>query len=540
MGGSAMSSHAQLQDLVVHDDERLRRRNWRAIGAIALAAACVLALQALLHGHFSAIDEYDDGVYFGASVELFHGVLPYRDFAFIQPPLITVWMFPFAATSSIAGTATAMEMGRIFVDLVTVTNIVLVGALVRRRTTLQVIVATGLMAFSQGTIRSSQTILLEPFLVLACLVALLCIMDGETIASSSRRHWWCGLFFGMAGATKVWAVFPLLAVVIVLSKIGDHPRWRVIAGTAIGFFVCTLPFAAAAPITFVKEVVLTQAIRNAGGFPPPQRLADLTGIPGFSTLAFRGNLAAQILISLTVMVGFAALLVAVARGESWRGSALDRLAVWGTLCVGLGLLLSPTYYYHYSGFMAPFVALLVSSFFGRFEHRDDRSTTARLLSRHAVSSHLVAALAIATLGGAVAVEVTHLPVAPHVDDAVSDAIPNHGCVLYSNPTLALLDNRFTADISGCPRVIDWLGQERVLDSGHSVVLSDAQNRRLQGEINHWISTSDAVVLEKGNLGIDSANVDYLHTHFDREAHIPRGLRIYRRESRQPSRIDRDS
>jgi alpha-1,2-mannosyltransferase len=219
-----MSQEPQCLELIENEDERRIRRNWRVIGAIAVAAAGVLALQALLHGHLSAIDEYDDSVYFGASIELLHGVMPYRDFAFIQPPLITVWMLPFAATSSIVGTASAMEMGRIFVDIVTVTNIVLVGALVRRRTTLQVIAATGLMAFSQGTVRSSQTILLEPFLVLACLVALLCLMDGETITTSSRRHWWCGVCFGVAGATKVWAIFPLLAVVIVLSRSGMLPR----------------------------------------------------------------------------------------------------------------------------------------------------------------------------------------------------------------------------------------------------------------------------------------------------------------------------
>jgi len=186
------------------------RRNWVVIIGIATLALCVLLLQALLHGHFSAVDEYDDGVYFGASVELVHGVLAYRSFAFIQPPLITVWMFPFAAASTVTGTAVAMEAARFFVGLVTVTNVVVVGALVRRRSTLQVVAATGVMAFSQGTIRSSQTILLEPFLVLACLLAFLCLMDGENLTASSRRIWWCGLFLGVAGATKLWASFHFL------------------------------------------------------------------------------------------------------------------------------------------------------------------------------------------------------------------------------------------------------------------------------------------------------------------------------------------
>jgi hypothetical protein len=113
-----------------------------------------------------------------------------------------------------------------------------------------------------------------------------------------------------------------------------------------------------------------------------------------------------------------------------------------------------------------------------------------------------------------------------VGDAVSDAIPGHGCVLYVNPTLALLDNRFTSDVSGCPDVIDWQGQERVLDDGIASASSDFTNRHLQTVLGRWIDSSDAVVLQAGNPGLDSSNVQYLRTHFAREADIPRGLRIF--------------
>jgi alpha-1,2-mannosyltransferase len=283
---------------VEETDHPLLRRNWTVIAGIACAALVVLALQAFLHQHYSAVDEYDDGVYFGASVELLHGVLPYRDFAFIQPPMITVWMFPFAALSTLTGTAVAMEAGRFFVDLVSVTNVVLMGALVRRRPTFQVVVATAAMAFSQGTIRASQTILLEPFVVLACLVAFLFLMEGEGVTSSSRRLWWCGIFLGIAGATKVWAVFPLLAAVIVLASVGLRAQRKVVAGAAIGFVACSLPFLIGAPISFFKQVVVTQAIRNTEGFTVMTRVADLTEIPGLSSSIERhSNLGSALLPS---------------------------------------------------------------------------------------------------------------------------------------------------------------------------------------------------------------------------------------------------
>ncbi len=79
------------------------------IGMAALAVLGFLLFQALNHGHLGAVDEYDDGVYFGASIQLAHGILPYRDFAFIQPPLITVWLLPLAALTSWLSTGVAME-----------------------------------------------------------------------------------------------------------------------------------------------------------------------------------------------------------------------------------------------------------------------------------------------------------------------------------------------------------------------------------------------------------------------------------------------
>lgn len=505
------------------------RVNWAVIVVIAAAAASVLALQAFLHGHFSALDEYDDGVYFGASIELFHGLLPYRDFAFIQPPMITVWMLPFAAVSSVTGTAAAMEAARFFVDIVSVTNVVLVGVLVRRRTTLQVIVATGLMAFSQGTIRSSQTILLEPFLVLACLIALLCLVDGEGITSSARRLWWCGAFFGIAGATKVWAILPFAAVVIVLSRRGHRSRRKVIGGAIVGFVACSFPFIIGAPASFFQQVVLTQAVRNAGGLPFPQRLADLTGIPMLSTSIAKGSPFGSLVLSLVLIALGTAAAVSWRRRREAPWLPLARVAGWSTLLVGCALLISPTYYYHYSGFMAPFSALLVSSMMGRLSPRFRHVGALLPSTRKAVTSGAVVS-ALTLLPALVIHEVVSLPVAPHIGDTLSDAIPGHGCILYSDPALALLDNRFTADISGCPSVIDWLGQERVLDEGRSVTVSDTSNRHLQEVMNHWIKSSDAVVLQHGNLGLDSANVSYLQHHFDQEERLPRGLRIYIRDS----------
>ncbi len=180
--------------------------------------------------------------------------------------------------------------------------------------------------------------------------------------------------------------------------------------------------------------------------------------------------------------------------------------------------------------MAPFVALIVSSLVGRMKEPVSRLISLRSLFFPKLLALSAASAAIALLLAASVVEVASLPAAPQVGDTVSDAIPGHGCILYANPTLALLDDRFTSDVSGCPNVIDWLGQERVLDNGESALPSDTNDKKLQLLMGRWIESSDAVVLEKGNLGLDSVNVDYLDKHFARQTDVPRGLRIFVRHS----------
>src|SRR6516165_2940559 len=58
---------------------------------LATALAVVIRLFTLTRpGYLTGITEYDDGVYLGAALRLTQGVLPYRDFALIQPPGILV------------------------------------------------------------------------------------------------------------------------------------------------------------------------------------------------------------------------------------------------------------------------------------------------------------------------------------------------------------------------------------------------------------------------------------------------------------------
>ncbi len=505
-------------------------RTWLVIALIATLTLAVLLFQLLFHGHFRAIDEYDDGVYFGSSIELMHGVLPYRDFAFIQPPMISVLLLPFALLSLWTGTAVAMEVARLGVDIVAVANVVLVGAIVRRRSIVQVILATGTMAFYEGTIRSAQTILLEPFLVLFCLIAVLVLLDGDAVSRSGRRVLWCGVFFGVAGATKIWAVLPLLAALVIVWPLGVQLVKRLLGGALLGFFVCSIPFIVAAPLKFVQQVIFIQSIRNESGYPPLQRLASLTGIAGFSSFVAAHKVLGE--VSLGSLAAIALILIAIClwdpEHKPW--SPLERFMTLSTGLIAAALMVSPTYYYHYSGFLAPFAAMCLTIWIVRLIDASRRwfAIGHRVSPQPAV--WLGGVLPVVLLFVALANLVATQPPAPQLSDPLNDAIPANGCVLYANPTVGLLDNRFTADVSGCPSVIDWLGQERVLDNGVSTSISDRNDRALQDTMIRWITTSDAVVLGVSNLALDNANERYLSGHFSKQSGVPPGVRVFVRNS----------
>jgi hypothetical protein len=65
-----------------------------AAGGLALLAF-VICLAHLAHRHaLFGIVEFDDGVYLGATLRLFHGALPYPAFDFGHPPGIPLLLLP--------------------------------------------------------------------------------------------------------------------------------------------------------------------------------------------------------------------------------------------------------------------------------------------------------------------------------------------------------------------------------------------------------------------------------------------------------------
>ena len=324
------------------------------VGAV-IAAATLLALglrayQLARPGHLLGVGDYDDGADFGSAIWLVHGVLPYRDFVLVQPPGITVLMAPAALLSKVASTAWAIAAARILTALAGAAAVVLGGLLVRHRGVLATLLTCGIIAIYPGSVQAAHTVLLEPWLTAFCLAGALAVFDGDRLASGWRLAWG-GAALGFAGAIKVWAIIPV-AVILVFCLRRPRQAARFVAGVAAGFLIPVVPFAALAPRRFYDSVVAAQLARTGSRIPLGFRLQYLTGMTGWLP-------ATAVFLTVAVVM---ALVVAGTIVAAWRvtrrGPApLEWFALWTAVLVTVAFMVPVDFYYHYAGFLAPFLAL---------------------------------------------------------------------------------------------------------------------------------------------------------------------------------------
>jgi Glycosyltransferase family 87 len=280
---------------------QVRRPRLIVLAMAGLALAVRLYLLSRVR-YLTGITEYDDGVYLGGAVNLVSGAVPYRDFAFVQPPGILLLMAPVALLAKVASVSAAMTAARLLTAVASAACVALAGSLVRHRGTFVILVTCGLLAVYPADISTAHTLLLEPWMnLLALCGARLAFRRGRL--APPRRLLWAGAAFGLAGAVKYWAVIPALALFVVClladgKSTGSRraraapaePGRRAVrftCGVAAGFALPVLPFAAADPGTFIRSTLLDQASRAGSAVPESLRLASLTGLTAWLNEAGR-------------------------------------------------------------------------------------------------------------------------------------------------------------------------------------------------------------------------------------------------------------
>ena len=509
---------------------------------LIIVAATLLALLLRLYqlsrpGFLLSVNEYDDGPYFGSAVRLVYGALPYRDFLIVQPPGITLLMLPVALLSKVTGTAWGMAVGRILTSLAGAASVALAGLLVRHRGAAATVIVCGIMAVYPDGIQAEKTILVEPWLVLFCLIGALALFDGDHFTTSTRRLVWGGVAFGFGGAVEPWAIFPVIIIALLTLR---WPR-RLAAyagGVAIGFLVPVLPFAALAPRKFFEATIVAQIGPRAGATPTSfwLRIQDLTGLADLTRPTHLEDLGAAVLIAAAVFggLGLAFLL-------TWRPPpALDLFAVASATLVFAAFLWPDQFHYHFAAFLAPFLALAIglplSALLRDFRVVSGGGPAAPPVLQWGAAS--LAGLAILVLAviqfGWETHNTPHLPTS-----AVTSArrmIPPGACVLADEVSFSVMTDRLISDVPGCSLLLDATGTNYALSGGRDPETGAARYRAVDAVWTYAFDHAQYVWLSGLNnhrVAWTPALRSYFQRHFTRILNAGNSGALYRRIGLKP-------
>jgi hypothetical protein len=440
-----------------------------AVIAVATAAALGLRLAQLGGPNLLGVTQYDDGVYFGSAVRLVHGILPYRDFYLVQPPGITLLMAPAALASKVAGTAWGMAGGRVLTVLASTASVTLAGLLVRHRGVLAVTLACGIMAVYPGNLEAAHTVFVEPWLVLFTLAAAVTLFDRDQLATGWRRLAGGGAALGFAGAIEAWAVFPLLVIlVLALALPGAPARSRsrrvllLAAGTAAGFCVPVLPFAALAPGGLYQSLVVSQVGRVTAPTPMSFRLRLMTAtgqLPGLSN-------AAVLAIAITLAVLIAAAVLAATVISRRPPPPLEAFAVASAVLVVAAFLWYSQFFLHFPAFLAPFLALALAQPLTRLAAAAG-GRPAGPAWRWAAAGAGVLVIALGAVSQAGSVTTPNSRMKPSYLAAARRIIPPGACVVSDQASILIAANRFSSDVPGCSPMVDGLATDYALSHGRN-------------------------------------------------------------------------
>ena len=484
---------------------------WLRPPGVTILLATVLALGIRLFtltrpGLLTGVSEYDDGVYLGGAIRLTQGALPYRDFAFVQPPGMLLLMTPAAVVAKVTSTTAAMGFARLLTVLASTACVPLAGNLVRYRGTLVTAVTCGILAVYPDDIAAAHTLLLEPWMNLFCLIAASAAFSNGMLARPARLAW-AGVALGVAVAVKFWAVVPS-AILLVLCLIVAEQRPRrmraYLVGLVAGFVVPAVPFVLAAPVTFIRSTLLYQASRVGTFVPVSLRLAHVTGLidvlnvegklslhSGAHSL-FAGSVLAYISSARTGWLPLAltaVLAAAIAIGymrQRRRLSHLEWFSLATAALAGTLILSYSAFFYHYPASVAPWLALAAGGAAGG------------LTGSPRFQRMLVAAFAVVILGVAALQLDEVAPLSAPTSAAVGRLIPKGACVVTDVTPLTISANRFASLRPGCPDIIDSLATTLVLSHGVSVQGGAASSRYVVAAWQSILSRAEYVWLSPGN------------------------------------------
>ena len=450
-----------------------------AVGIVAFSVRLAIMVRG---GGLNGLGAYDDGVYYAAADALVHGRMPYRDFLFIQPPLIAVVVAPFAALGTIVSDPVGFEIARLAFMGIGAANAVLCGAILRRFGWSAVIVGGFGYTVFYPAVYAERSVLLEPLGTFGVLLAILLLQRSAIRPSLAVL---AGVASGLATGAKIWYVVPALLLLVLASRV----RLRYLIGVAIGGCAIYLPFLAAAPLTMAQQVILNQLGRGGGRTASPlRRIISILG--AHSTLSVPVTTIAPIL----ALLAAAAVLAALAT----RGARTFGILMIGTLTV---LLLSPSWFQHYAALTAPPLALCLGVSTARL---------AAVLSKRWAAVALVAVVVLGVVGANEANDRSRYG-AQTPAGLPAAAATVRGCITADDPGTLIALNVLSRDLRDptCavwPDVTGWTYDpkdfSRAPDGGMQL---RRLNPRWQQDVLAFLESGDATIRTRRGTGYSHAS-----------------------------------
>jgi alpha-1,2-mannosyltransferase len=459
-------------------------------------------------------------VYMGTALALVRGRIVYRDFFMIHPPGIVYVLTPFAALSWFFTDATAFAAARLGMMVLGGLNTFLVGLVAARFGRTAAIASAALYAvWPIATKIERSTWLGAPqntLLLLAVLVLATSLPGPGATRITSRRAAAVGVLIGLAGIFQVWGLVTagvIFAWILVRNlQIGGGWLRPILAYATAGLAtvaVTFLPFLAVAGSTMIRIVVFDQIGRASIGVGLVSRLRQMEGLPhaivshGFSFVAV-GLFCAMVLAFVVV---------------AWRRPAA---ALWVALFLvqSLFLLITPTFYGHYAGWIAPMAAVCIGAvaataidWSGRWRRL---GTGIKLAYAAGVAAFLLATIIPTRLG-------YPLPSRPFDPVAVANVIAGYRCPTGDNPTVLILTGTLRRMLdNGCPLLVSPTGvsydTDRNLRGKDRIRVNQPE---YQAAMQAYFGRSDAAIFSRDpkNRGLSDATWAVIRAHLPVLVHV---------------------
>lgn len=444
----------------------LLRRTWIP-ALLFLLAVTVRVLLIRRAGGFYADLNPDEGAYYGASLGLVHGLLPYRDLVLLHPPGIAVLLSPFAVLSYVVGDQDSMALMRIGVVLVGGLNTVLVYNVAKRIGTPAAICAGLFYAIWFPAARVERTALLEPFVITALLLALL-VATGPRV--TNRRLVVGGVVVGVLATVKLYTLVPLLVIIVALLIAQGWKKAGIFfLSISGGFAVVCLPFFLAAPSDMFRMIV-TDQLGRSGETDFWLRMRDILALtkldPGVGAMTI---VVVTVLLAITVIT-----CVKIAPARLWTALLVVQIAI---------LMSTPNLFFNYTAFASASLALIIGGF---------AQVVCGGIAAPIKPARFILVMALVCAAG-ITTQVSRdpqgqgFPVA-----AATNAVKGATCVTSDSATALILTNTFSSNVAnGCPIEVDFTG---LVYETRGLPLSRVANPEFQRIALEYLNKGDRVII----------------------------------------------